>query len=112
MIELHLHQLNPLYTDNAPIVVNRDPYVLGRSSASDFQLLAPTVSRMHCRITRQGDDFFVQDLESRNGTYVNNERISLSQPLHDGDELRVAFLTFRVSHVVPTRTPPEMQLTT
>jgi DNA-binding CsgD family transcriptional regulator len=49
----------------------------------------PTVSRLHAVLSHYGPGWCVRDLDSRNGTYVNGERISSERPLLAGDELRV-----------------------
>ena len=59
------------------------------------------VSRRHARITRRGDQYFIEDLGSTNGTFVNRGRRLLPgdrQPLNDGDEIIIGktFLRFRV----------------
>lgn len=59
------------------------------------------VSRRHARITRRGDEYFVEDLGSTNGTFVNRGRRLLPgdrQALRDGDEIIVGktFLRFQV----------------
>ena len=58
------------------------------------------VSRKHCRIIKQGDQFFVEDLQSTNGTKLNGRFIPPNQPqtLKDGDilELGAFKVTFKV----------------
>jgi len=59
------------------------------------------VSRRHARITRRGGQYFIEDLGSTNGTFVNRGRRMLTgdrQPLADGDEIIIGktFLRFRV----------------
>ncbi len=58
------------------------------------------VSRKHCRIVKQGDQFFVEDLQSTNGTKLNGRFIppNQPQPIKDGDVLELgAFkVTFKV----------------
>ena len=59
------------------------------------------VSRRHARITRRGGQYFVEDLGSTNGTFINRGRRLLPgdrHPLHDGDEVIVGktFLRFNV----------------
>ena len=59
------------------------------------------VSRRHARITRRGEEYFIEDLGSTNGTFINRGRRLLPgdrQPLHDGDEVIVGktFLRFEV----------------
>ena len=60
------------------------------------------VSRRHARITRRNDEYFIEDLGSTNGTFVNRGRRLLPgdrQPLRDGDEIIVGktFLRFNVA---------------
>ena len=55
--------------------IDRDRAIIGRSSDCDVPLDVAAVSRRHAAIVRERDDFFVEDLESRNGTFLNDERI-------------------------------------
>lgn len=61
---------------------------LGRSSASDFQLVAEGVSRSHCLVENKGERALLTDLESLNGTYVNNQKV-VSTHLKSGDRIQV-----------------------
>jgi DNA-binding winged helix-turn-helix (wHTH) protein len=72
-------------------LVGRDPHVLVR-------LDLPSVSRQHARILIESAGAAVEDLGSKNGTYVRGERITAPARLDDGDEIRVGHvsLTFRV----------------
>jgi transcriptional regulator with GAF, ATPase, and Fis domain len=66
-----------------------DSALLGRSSAADLQLIDGKVSREHCRLTVKGDQVFVEDLDSQNGTYVNGQPIRGRTPLQRNDELAI-----------------------
>jgi hypothetical protein len=61
---------------------------VGRRPDSDIFLDDITVSRDHALIVRRGDDYYLDDCGSLNGTYVNRSRIE-SHRLADGDELQV-----------------------
>jgi pSer/pThr/pTyr-binding forkhead associated (FHA) protein len=63
---------------------------LGRANRSDFILDAPLVSRVHCRLLADArGDLAVEDLDSTNGTFVNDQRVSGRAALSPGDRLRV-----------------------
>ena len=63
---------------------------LGRATRSDFVVDAALVSRIHCRLTTDArGDLTVEDLDSTNGTFVNDQRVSGRAALSPGDRLRV-----------------------
>jgi ABC-type multidrug transport system ATPase subunit len=62
---------------------------IGRDPANDVHLDAPTVSRFHALVERLGQRYRVKDLDSANGTYVNEVRISVETWLQPGDSIRV-----------------------
>jgi DNA-binding CsgD family transcriptional regulator len=63
---------------------------LGADPANDLPLPAdPTLSRLHAVLERYGAGWCVRDLDSRNGTFVNGQRVWRERPLRPGDELRV-----------------------
>ena len=62
---------------------------LGRAPGADFILEAALVSRVHCRVTiAPSGDLEVRDLDSTNGTFVNDERVDIAH-LKPGDRLRI-----------------------
>ena len=69
---------------------------IGRSDESDLQIPLPTVSRNHCEVVVQDNTPVLKDIESSNGTYHNNQRITASQTLVAGDHIRVGPVTFTV----------------
>jgi pSer/pThr/pTyr-binding forkhead associated (FHA) protein len=73
---------------------------LGRAPVADFVLDAPMVSRVHCRLAVSAAGLLeVEDLESTNGTYVNDRRVTRSV-LISGDRLRVGRVEMAVSRAV------------
>jgi FHA domain len=65
-----------------------DRLTIGRRPDSDIFLDDITVSRDHALLVKRGGDYYLDDLGSLNGTYVNRSRIE-SHRLQDGDELQV-----------------------
>ncbi len=61
---------------------------LGRDPKSDIFLNDITVSRTHAKITQEGKSFFLSDLGSLNGTYLNSKRIE-KEILKSGDEIQI-----------------------
>ena len=64
------------------------PFEIGRSSKNDLFLDHESISRHHARITFDGTDHYVEDLNSTNGTFVNDEQVR-RQCLRDGDQMRI-----------------------
>ncbi len=68
---------------------------LGRHPNCDVVLdSGGSVSRYHAEITEQGDLFFVQDSNSRNGTFVNGRMIAKRERLYDDDRVQICDLVF------------------
>ena len=72
------------------------PIVIGRGKEASFPLLHRLVSRAHCKIYEEGGKTIVEDLQSLNGTFVNNRRIQEPTPLAFGQLLTIGDVTFRV----------------
>src|SRR5437660_2868792 len=68
------------------IVLNRTPFTVGRKVDKDLVIADPRVSRDHAQIMQEGQEFFIEDLGSKHGTFVNGERIQ-RQKLERGDRL-------------------------
>ncbi|MFQ5742567.1 MAG: FHA domain-containing protein, partial [Acidobacteriota bacterium] len=61
---------------------------LGRRTSNELQVLDPTVSREHATVGFEDGSYWVEDLESTNGTFVNDCRVS-RQKLQHNDRLRL-----------------------
>ena len=84
------------------IVLNRTPFTVGRKVDKDLVIADPRVSRDHAQIMQEGQDFFLVDLGSKHGTFVNGERIQ-RQKLERGDRLEFgardsAYILFNPAH--------------
>lgn len=62
-------------------------YLLGRDKSVEIQIEDANVSRQHAQITREGDKMYIQDLGSRNGTFVNDENIGGERKLLEKEDM-------------------------
>jgi diguanylate cyclase (GGDEF)-like protein len=74
-------------------LVTTDAVVVGLASTCDLRIDDSSLSRQHCRIRRTNGVYFVEDLESRNGTQVNGMRIKAPVLLEDGALIQLAATT-------------------
>ena len=61
---------------------------IGRSPEATIQLPLKNISRIHARVYRMDEEYLVEDLDSTNGTYLNNVRIVRSV-LRDNDQIEI-----------------------
>lgn len=85
--------------------MKQDVVVVGRGEESDLVVDERQVSRQHIRIYRDGEAYFIQDLESKNGTWVNGQQLKGTRKLQDGDEILLA-LTVRIQFIGSGATSP------
>lgn len=82
------------------IDISKDGFVLGKKAEQvDYVLhFNKMISRVHCVINKVGNTFYVTDLQSANGTYVNKRRLqpNIPQPICNGDIVRLADSDFQV----------------
>lgn len=68
--------------------LDKPVFTIGRKAENDLQLLSDTVSRQHAEIVYQDDCYYLVDIGSKRGTYVNDQRIERVQLQHQ-DRIRV-----------------------
>jgi pSer/pThr/pTyr-binding forkhead associated (FHA) protein len=80
------------------VMLNEGENILGREARDTIRLSGATVSRRHARIVVTGDEATVEDLGSKNGTYLGGERLTAPARICDGDRLLIGAvpLVFRV----------------
>jgi DNA-binding winged helix-turn-helix (wHTH) protein len=80
------------------VTLGEGEHLLGRSPDLDVYVNSPSVSRRHARIRVSAREVTLEDLGSKNGTYLRGERLASPARLEDGDELRLGSirLKFRV----------------
>ncbi len=89
---------------NAPtrieIVITKNEFTIGKKAELVDGVIGfnKMISRSHCKITKNGNVYFITDLQSANGTYVNHVRLHPNQPqaIKNGDVIRLANSDFQV----------------
>lgn len=74
--------------DSREFMLIRTSMTLGRSGSCDIQISTGHASREHARITVRDDGVWIEDLNSTNGTFVNNERVEQPLRVKPGDVIR------------------------
>src|SRR5436305_13846446 len=84
----HLEVWKP--SGRARIALSGQRVTVGKASTNDVSLEHDaTVSRLHAVLENLGHAWSIRDLGSRNGTYLNGDKISVEKVLRSGDELRI-----------------------
>jgi DNA-binding winged helix-turn-helix (wHTH) protein len=80
------------------VALHEGDNVIGRDPAGDVWLDGRGVSRRHAKITVHGDTAMIEDLESKNGTWVDGHRLVVAESLKDGVQIKLGSvrITFRV----------------
>jgi len=84
------------------IPVTEGQHILGRAPDATVWIDAPGISRHHARLVLEGQQAMLEDLGSKNGTYVGEERVTTPRRLDDGDQIRLGpvVITFRIPPLV------------
>jgi pSer/pThr/pTyr-binding forkhead associated (FHA) protein len=72
------------------------PLLIGRGSDAAIRLDDDYVSTRHARIASSGDQWFVEDLGSTNGTYLGNQRLSQPSTIQAGSQIRIGKTTLEL----------------
>ena len=104
-----------LISQDASVVKKRfklgeEPVVLGRHPECDVHIDDGSVSRHHAQVTYEGGHYFINDLNSRNGTLLNNQQINQPTKLFDQSEIQICDvkLVFNLSDAAAgTLRPPQ-----
>ncbi|MAS33329.1 MAG: hypothetical protein CL610_04945 [Anaerolineaceae bacterium] len=86
-------------------IMEKDEVVIGRGEECDLVLDERQVSRQHIRIFKDESKYYVEDLESKNGTWLNGNQFKGIRQLSDGDEIHLA-LAVRIQFVGSGATAP------
>jgi DNA-binding response OmpR family regulator len=97
-------------------ILNRTPIRIGRAPDCDVRLDLRWISRAHALIRLEGAQYMLEDAGSRNGVFVNGQRVTGPRPLQDGDRVQLApgleliFVDSEATAPLPGRTAPSLTL--
>ncbi|MCL6415536.1 FHA domain-containing protein [Aestuariirhabdus sp. Z084] len=84
------------------VEIDRPEITLGRHPDNDVEISEASVSSRHARLIREPNaaissiiDIYIEDLDSTNGTFVNNQRVNGRCKLHNNDLIRIAWNHFK-----------------
>jgi len=98
-----------LIWDDREIALSEGENVLGRDESSVVWIDVYSVSRRHARIVLSGDRATLEDLGSKNGTFLRGARVTSPISVEDGDEIRIGTVSMTFRRFEPggaTRTAP------
>ncbi len=78
------------------VAIDPVPFIIGRETACNLTLTDKRVSRRHSEIRKSGDHYWIRDLDSKNGTFVNQKQIEQSELIEAGDNISIGKFKFRV----------------
>ncbi len=92
MSDIPSERLRLRYTDPdgelTELVLADKPVTIGRSPEAEIVTLDERASRMHCGIRIWDGEYYVKDLKSKNGTFLNNQRVEMAK-VKPGDKIRL-----------------------
>jgi len=94
---------DPKASTSRRLDIAKPEVVLGKHAGCDVVLASAKVSRRHSRIVEQKGKLVIEDLQSTNGTFVNEEIIQGKRPLAPGDEIQIADFRIRVERAAPAQ---------
>lgn len=93
---------------NGPIAghtckIERDQVSIGRNPDCEIVVEVGAVSRRHAKIERRPDGYYLSDLKSRNGTWLNGQRVDSATSLRNGDRIRICDIDFIFNDAADSR---------
>jgi pSer/pThr/pTyr-binding forkhead associated (FHA) protein len=107
-VKTALQSVPPAYLERYPeaggpaerVPLWKVPFTIGRSETADHTVYSSKVSKEHAAIEVAGQRYVVRDLDSTNGTFVNEERVRQQATLKNGDTLRIGRVELSVERIV------------
>lgn len=89
-------------TPGSTIPLSDDRCIIGRHPGCQAVFDNPAISRHHAQVLESHGSYFVEDLRSRNGTYVNGKLLEGRTQLEDGDQIRISDVVLTFQTAAPT----------
>jgi pSer/pThr/pTyr-binding forkhead associated (FHA) protein len=111
-MKLQLVVMTPGKTEGKAIPITLSQFLIGRDPQCHLRPASAVISKRHCALLTRGEEVFLRDFDSTNGTFVNDQPVKGEVQLHDNDQLKVGPLLFRVKLEAtvavnePTPVPP------
>ena len=102
-------------TPGSTVPLNDERCIIGRHPACQLVLDNPAISRHHAQVLESHGSYYVEDLRSRNGTYLNGKLLEGRTSLADGDQVRISDVVLTFQETPSASTPetvssPELKL--
>lgn len=101
--ELEPQELYLVHTKNGRDLerfkISEEKSIVGRGSVANFKIVVEGVSREHCIVFKSGNSFFITDLGSTNGTYVDGIKLqpNIQREIYSGEYIKISTEVFKVS---------------
>ena len=97
------YQISPIYLtlpeSGLAYSFSQPEFYIGREPQADLQIPDETLSALHTRFFFKSNHWMVEDLQSTNGTYLNEERLSTPSVLVEGDEINCGKVQVLISFI-------------
>jgi pSer/pThr/pTyr-binding forkhead associated (FHA) protein len=90
-------------------LVWKSPYIIGRHEQADLRIGNTQVSVYHCSILIRANEVWVRDMDSTNGTFLNDEQITGEHRIGIGDQLRIGPAVFEIIQEATGAIPDEQR---
>lgn len=101
----HTLQMCSGQTAGTKYSLEREEIRMGRHPDCEVQIELNAVSRFHARLLRQGSEYVIEDLQSRNGTFVNGKKIEGPTLLKDKDRVKICDTLMVFHRATPDKKP-------
>lgn len=96
-MKLSLVVMTPGKMEGKALPITLSQFVIGRDPQCHLRPASPVISKRHCAIIMKGEQAFVRDFDSTNGTFLNDQPVKGEVELHNADVLKVGPISFAVN---------------